>query len=261
MRRPNRERFCFRSDYFSSDGPVSRYAQQASRGREAGKHRRHRDVPSYELKHLQAMAEQIEVVRVPDSADQARGRDGQARCFPAATRRAPCGPNRAPASAPPRRAAPGEPCRQRNKAHLRFVASQPCLACGRKPADAHHLRFAQPRALGRKVSDEFTVPLCRAHRREIHGSGDERGWWTNAGIEPVEVARKLWNKTLTTRFLPTANARVAPRGKMLVTPSKWPGTGKQRSFSCVARAGSGSHVARLYQRGGLPATSNRFLLR
>ncbi len=54
-----------------------------------------------------------------------------------------------------------EPRRQRDKAHLKFVASQPCLVCGRSPADAHHLRFTQPRALGRKVSDEFTVPLCR----------------------------------------------------------------------------------------------------
>jgi hypothetical protein len=46
----------------------------------------------------------------------------------------------------------------RDKAHLRFVASQSCLICGRQPSDPHHLRFAQPRALGLKVSDEFTVP-------------------------------------------------------------------------------------------------------
>src|SRR6185312_5942831 len=29
----------------------------------------------------------------------------------------------------------------------------------RAPSDPHHLRFAQPRTLGRKVSDGFTVPL------------------------------------------------------------------------------------------------------
>ena len=40
--------------------------------------------------------------------------------------------------------------------------------CGRQPCDAHHLRFAQNRAMGRKVSDEFTVPLCRGHHREVH---------------------------------------------------------------------------------------------
>ena len=60
----------------------------------------------------------------------------------------------------------GEPRRLRDKAHLKFVASQPCLICGRSPVDAHHLRFAQPRAMGLKVSDEFTVPLCRTHHRD-----------------------------------------------------------------------------------------------
>ena len=59
-----------------------------------------------------------------------------------------------------------EPRRIRDKAHLKFVGSQPCLVCARSPADAHHLKFTQPRAMGRKVSDEFTVPLCRTHHRE-----------------------------------------------------------------------------------------------
>ncbi len=51
----------------------------------------------------------------------------------------------------------GEARRYRGEAHLKFVASQPCLICGRLPSDPHRLRFAQKRALGRKVSDEFTV--------------------------------------------------------------------------------------------------------
>ena len=75
------------------------------------------------------------------------------------------------------------------------VAKQPCLICGRQPADAHHLRFAQHRALGRKVSDEFTVPLCRGHHREIHRCGDEVEWWRNAGIDPTVSARTLWLET------------------------------------------------------------------
>ena len=82
--------------------------------------------------------------------------------------------------------------RHRDKAHLKFVAAQPCLICGRSPSDAHHLRFAQPRALGRKVSDEFTVPLCRAHHRQIHSVGDERIWWRASTIDPLDVALKLW---------------------------------------------------------------------
>ena len=88
-----------------------------------------------------------------------------------------------------------EPRRVRDKDHLRFVASQPCLICGRRPADAHHLRFTQSRALGRKVSDEFTVPLCRGHHREVHRSGDEAAWWKKAGIDPISGARALWLKT------------------------------------------------------------------
>jgi hypothetical protein len=75
------------------------------------------------------------------------------------------------------------------------VAKQACLICGRRPADAHHLRFAQHRALGRKVSDEFTVPLCRGHHREAHRCGDEATWWKNAGVDPTTTARGLWLET------------------------------------------------------------------
>jgi ERF superfamily len=77
-----------------------------------------------------------------------------------------------------------EPRRVRDREHIKFVAKQACLICGRRPADAHHLRFAQHRALGRKVSDEFTVPLCRGHHREAHRSGDEAAWWKKVGLDP-----------------------------------------------------------------------------
>ena len=88
-----------------------------------------------------------------------------------------------------------EPRRHRDKTHLKFVSSQPCLVCGRSPADAHHLRFTQPRAMGRKVSDEFTVPLCRAHHRDNHRFGDEVAWWERRAIDPVATARMLWIST------------------------------------------------------------------
>jgi len=87
------------------------------------------------------------------------------------------------------------PRRYRNRDHLRLVMQQPCLLCGRKPSDAHHIRFVQPRALGRKASDEFAVPLCRSHHRAVHRAGDEKAWWKQAGIDPVKVARKLWKST------------------------------------------------------------------
>jgi len=87
------------------------------------------------------------------------------------------------------------PRRTRDRDHVKSVAKQPCLVCGRRPADAHHLRFAQSPALGRKVSDEFTVPLCRGHHREVHRCGDEAAWWNKVGIDPTETARTLWLKT------------------------------------------------------------------
>jgi len=88
-----------------------------------------------------------------------------------------------------------EPRRIRDRDHVKFVAQHPCLICGRQPADAHHLRFAQSRALGRRVSDEFTVPLCRGHHREVHRCGDEVAWWRQCGIDPTKTARILWLET------------------------------------------------------------------
>jgi len=88
-----------------------------------------------------------------------------------------------------------EPKRLRDKPHLKFVASQPCLVCGRQPSDPHHLRFAQPRALGMKVSDEFTVPLCRGHHRQLHQAGNELAWWEGLKISALAVARRLWEQT------------------------------------------------------------------
>jgi hypothetical protein len=87
------------------------------------------------------------------------------------------------------------PRRYRNREHLRSVAKQPCLICGRKPSDPHHLHYVQPRALGRKPSDEFAVPLCRVHHRAVHRARDERVWWQTAGIDPIKVARRLWKDT------------------------------------------------------------------
>jgi hypothetical protein len=87
------------------------------------------------------------------------------------------------------------PRRIRDRDHVKSVAKQPCLICGRRPADVHHLRFAQSPALGRKVSDEFTVPLCRGHHREVHRCGDEAAWWGKTGIDAAAAARVFWLKT------------------------------------------------------------------
>jgi hypothetical protein len=97
--------------------------------------------------------------------------------------------------------------RIRDRQHVRFVAKHPCLICGRTPADAHHLRHTQRPALGRKVSDEFTVPLCRGHHREVHSTGDETAWWAKAGIDPTITARSLWLETR-----PLLNEQSNPNG-------------------------------------------------
>jgi hypothetical protein len=96
---------------------------------------------------------------------------------------------------PLRHPAPVKPHRIRDRDHRRFISRQPCTVCGRQPCETHHLRFAQPRALGRRVSDEFTVPLCRVHHRELHRQGDERQWWTRFNIDPMPIALKFWCQT------------------------------------------------------------------
>ena len=100
-----------------------------------------------------------------------------------------------------------EPRRVRDRNHVKAVAQHPCLICGRQPSDAHHLRIAQSRALGSKVSDEFTVPLCRGHHRALHHFGDEAAWWRNVGVDPTVTARTLW---LETHPLPVATGKVGP---------------------------------------------------
>jgi hypothetical protein len=89
----------------------------------------------------------------------------------------------------------GKPARERDRDHLRFVAAQPCLVCGRTPSDPHHIKFAEQRAMGRKVSDRFTVPICRLHHRELHRRGNERAWWRSYGIDPLAIAAALWGRT------------------------------------------------------------------
>jgi ERF superfamily len=118
----------------------------------------------------------------------------------------------------------GAPRRYRNREHIRFVARQPCLLCGRKPSDPHHLRFMQPRALSRKASDEFTVPLCRIHHRALHRAIDERAWWQQAGIDPVQIARQFWNETrgqkreIALRGLRPLRSQIAPSRSLPSSP-------------------------------------------
>ena len=61
----------------------------------------------------------------------------------------------------------GKPVRERDRNHLRFVASQPCLVCGRSPCDAHHIKYWSK---GGDTSVDNAVLLCRHHHTLIHQS-------------------------------------------------------------------------------------------
>jgi hypothetical protein len=98
-----------------------------------------------------------------------------------------------------------EPKRHRSKEHLQFVAQHPCLICGRSPSHAHHVRFAQPKGLALKVSDEFTVPLCAIHHSDNHTTGDERSWWKARNINPLAIASRLWEESRKREGLASAN--------------------------------------------------------
>ncbi len=126
--------------------------------------------------------------------------------------------------------------RLRDKDHCKFVASQHCIVCGRAPSEAHHIRFAQPRALGRKVSDEYAVPVCRVHHRELHCYGDEASWWAGVGIDPLPIALGLWRRSRLTYSLaatwpePLSDAIPPPAAKVERAPSD-----DARDFVVVAK--------------------------
>jgi len=132
-----------------------------------------------------------------------------------------------------------QPRRCRDKHHLRFITVQPCTVCGRQPCEAHHLRFAQPRALGRKVSDEFTVPLCRVHHRELHRAGDEAAWWNKVGIDPMPIGLGFWQHT---RGLPpTATGSQGPLDRKAgVSVEEWSEAGANGRFPLRPPVADGS---------------------
>jgi hypothetical protein len=140
------------------------------------------------LVKLKERAEKLETLQSPSSSTLKSASSHPRQRLESTTRRLDESVDKSQLSYP-------EPRRLRDREHVRFVAKQPCLVCGRTPSDSHHLRFVQRQALGRKVSDEYTVPLCRGHHRELHRRGDEATWWQKAGIDPTASARVLWLQT------------------------------------------------------------------
>ena len=133
--------------------------------------------------------------------------------------------------------------RLRDKEHCKFVASQPCIVCGRTPCEAHHIRFAQPRALGRKVSDEYTVPVCRVHHRDLHGYGDEASWWAGSRHRsPADRAR-----TLAAVEVVWVNAKLAAKSRR--SPRRRENT---QELAAINRRGQPRHASRIRRRRGVP---------
>lgn len=87
-----------------------------------------------------------------------------------------------------------DPFRLRSPLYLAFIRGQPCLHCG-LPGEAHHIQYAQPRALGRKTGDQFVVPVCHACHMKLHNEGvPERTWWALRGIDPMKWAEQSYEK-------------------------------------------------------------------
>jgi hypothetical protein len=49
--------------------------------------------------------------------------------------------------------------------------------------------------MGLKSGDQWIVPLCRIHHNEVEGFGNERAYWRWRKVNPVPLARQLWNET------------------------------------------------------------------
>ena len=122
------------------------------------------------------------------------------------------------------------------------MAQQPCVLCGRKPSEAHHIRFVQPRALGRKASDEFAVPLCRSHHRAVHRAGDEKAWWQQAGIDPLKIARKLWK--LTRMHEPRVASAAPTQDAAAERPAASGGQGPSETSDSLAALGNNKYAHR-----------------
>lgn len=83
--------------------------------------------------------------------------------------------------------------RIRTERYLKHLRGKPCLVCG-QGGEAHHVTFAEPKAMALKVGDNWCVPLCHPHHMELHAFGDEKSWWDLNGIEPLKWAEESWSK-------------------------------------------------------------------
>lgn len=83
--------------------------------------------------------------------------------------------------------------------HIAWIKTLPCIKCGRTPCDPAHVRIGNTGGgTGLKPPDRFTVPLCSSlpeigyegcHAVQHQG---EVTFWAELGVDPVDIALRLW---------------------------------------------------------------------
>jgi hypothetical protein len=62
--------------------------------------------------------------------------------------------------------------------YVQFLYFQPCIvhSCAHRRIEVHHWQNKQNHGAGIKPGDEWCVPLCLKHHRELHNDGRETFW-------------------------------------------------------------------------------------
>lgn len=93
--------------------------------------------------------------------------------------------------------------RERDNRHLAYVRSLPCCVCGStRNVEAAHIRMGceaigkPPTGMQEKPSDKFSLPLCHYHHQSgvlaQHRVGEKVFWFEIHGLNPFEIAARLW---------------------------------------------------------------------
>jgi hypothetical protein len=125
--------------------------------------------------------------------------------------------------------------------------------CQQSPCGAHHLKFAQPRAHGRKFCDEFAVPLCRGHQEELHRHGNERAWWANLQIAPLPIAQDLWAAS-PVHGPAEAAVKAAPLAAILGSEASWSAPAGRSTVPSLTSSRSSRRTSALPTKPRWPAT-------
>ncbi len=71
------------------------------------------------------------------------------------------------------------------------------------------------------------MPLCRSHHRNLHQSSKEQRWWEDFRIEPLPIARKLWEATHPSASQVLSDRNVEEANRVALVPHG-PGAAQER---------------------------------